>query len=87
MSSGFTRKKSTTKSAHGRLSKLISILMVFCMALTLVPYQALPVFAAAGDIPENSKERSDNGDGTYKLELSVTGDADNKVESASNVNV
>ncbi len=41
----------------------------------------------AGDTPAHSKTAESNGDGTYKLELSVTGDADTEVETAENVNV
>ena len=43
--------------------------------------------ADAGDEPAHSKTLTDNGDGTFKLELSVTGDADTEVETAANVNV
>ena len=43
--------------------------------------------ADAGDVPAHGKTIHDNGDGTYKLELSVTGDADTEVETAANVNV
>ncbi len=46
-----------------------------------------PGLRAAGQEPAHSKTASDNGDGTYKLELSVTGDADTEVETAANVNV
>ena len=46
-----------------------------------------PVLRAAGDTPEHLKEIEDNGDGTYTLDLSVTGEADTTVEEAGNVNV
>ncbi len=42
---------------------------------------------AADDGPDHGKYLTDNGDGTYTLELTVTGDADTEVETAANVNV
>ena len=42
---------------------------------------------AAGDTPAHSKTLSDNHDGTHKLSLTVTGDADTDSNTASNANV
>ncbi|MBR2599702.1 MAG: Cna B-type domain-containing protein [Erysipelotrichaceae bacterium] len=44
-------------------------------------------FAAACDEPAHSKTSTPNGDGTQKIELTVTGDADDDVSEAGNVNV
>ena len=43
--------------------------------------------AAAGDTPKHSKTLADNGDGTYTLTLSVTGDSETHMETEANVNV
>ena len=61
--------------------------------ITLIAVVALLVggitFASAdaGDVPEHGKTLTDNEDGTFQLELSVTGDADTEVQTAANVNV
>ncbi len=57
------------------LSLLLALLML--VGLTM-PTQILSprVKAAAGQVPAHGKYATDNGDGTTKLELSVTGDAD-----------
>ena len=63
----------------------------FCMFLLifLLAFGTLSgsVFAAAGDTPAHSKSLDDNDDGSYKLELTVTGDADDDVEVQGSVNV
>ena len=41
----------------------------------------------AGQTPAHSKTKLEKTDGTTQLELTVTGDADTKVETAANVNV
>lgn len=64
-------------------------------ALLLVLFAAVALFiggvntasAAAGDAPAHSKTIEDNGDGTYKIELTVTGDSDDQTEFDSHVNV
>ena len=38
-------------------------------------------------VPSHSKDLIDNGDGTYTLELSVTGDADDETQEAGGVNI
>ena len=55
------------------------------MAKKAVPGTA--ILRGAGDIPQHSKTATSNDDGTYKLELSVTGDADDNVQEAGGVNV
>ncbi|MBQ9825990.1 MAG: Cna B-type domain-containing protein [Firmicutes bacterium] len=57
--------------------RLLAIVLTLVMVLSLIPQVS---YAAAGDPPANSKTLTDNGDGTYKLELSVTGDADYESE-------
>ncbi|MBR2552558.1 MAG: Cna B-type domain-containing protein [Erysipelotrichaceae bacterium] len=74
-----------------RISKyLLTLIFVLSMlvsnTLGLSP-GANVVKAAAGDPPRHSKSSEDNGDGTHKIKLSVTGDADENVEEAGNVNV
>ena len=44
-------------------------------------------YFSAGDVPEHEKNIEDNGNGTYKLSLTVKGDADTDVHTAANVNV
>lgn len=64
-------------------------------ALLLVLFAAVALFiggvtvasAAAGDAPAHSKTIEDNGDGTYKLELSVTGDSETEEQSDTHINV
>ncbi len=65
--------------------KVFSWLMVLCMVLTMFT----PQFASAeaGQVPAHSKTIHDNGDGTYNLELSVTGDADDETQEAGKVNI
>ena len=62
--------------------------MAFVLTLILV-FSLVPgvVFADVGDVPEHSKLAKENGDGTYKIELTVTGDADDDTQEAGNVNV
>ncbi|MCR5009871.1 MAG: VWA domain-containing protein, partial [Clostridia bacterium] len=57
--------------------RLLAIVLTLVMVLSLVPQTS---YAAAGNPPANRKTLDDNGDGTYKLELSVTGDADYESE-------
>ena len=63
--------------------KILSLLLAVLMLLGLtVPSGILaqPAKAKAGDTPGHSKTATPNGDGTTKLELSVTGDADYDAE-------
>ena len=67
--------------------RFLSLLMVLCMVMTMGMFRAQTASADTGDTPAHSKTATDNEDGTYKLELSVTGDAKTEVETAANVNV
>ena len=73
----FTKLKSFLK---GPAKKGLNIFLSFALLVTML----LPAFpaklasAAAGDTPAHAKLLQDNGDGTYKLALSVTGDAEKK---------
>ena len=86
-----TAKKDWRKTYRG---KAFSWLMVLCMVLTMfIPQFAAVSYADAGDEPDHEKTIAPNltedgkEDGTYKLELSVTGDADNTTQEAGGVNV
>ena len=69
------RKFSTKRTA-------VSLLLVVLMLFTLLPNG---IFAATEDdgTPIHEKVRIDNGDGTYTLQLSVTGDAEKAVTKAN----
>ena len=82
-----SKRNRTSRNGYGRISKIISVFMALSMMLTLIPSNAIPVYAAQGDTPEHSKTSADNGDGTYKLSLSVTGDAETETATAASVNV
>ena len=58
-----------------------------CLSIISVPALGSRVKAAVGEEPAHTKSITPHGDGTYQLELTVTGDADTKVESAGNVNI
>ena len=64
--------------------KWLALLLTLVMVFSLVPQTA---FADEGDVPESNKLRTSNGNGTYKLELSVTGDAETETQEVGNVNV
>ena len=70
-----------------KMRAIFSWLMVLCMVMTMGMFTAQTASADTGDTPAHSKTATDNEDGTYKLELSVTGDAKTEVETAANVNV
>ena len=57
---------------------LIALLMCFSM-LQIPSIGISKVNAATGDTPQHAKNLIDNGDGTYKLALSITGEAEKKV--------
>ena len=57
--------------------KILCLAIALVMILTLIPrLPASVAYADAGQVPAHSKTREANGDGTYKLSLDVTGDAD-----------
>ncbi len=64
--------------------KLLAIVLTVVMVLSLVPQIA---FADAGDTPKHSKNVSKNEDGTYKIELTVTGDADTETQETGKANI
>ena len=68
--------------------KMLCLIVAFVMVITLVPRMpASLAYAAAGDVPDHSKTLDNNEDGTFKLELSVTGDADNETQEAGDVDL
>ncbi len=66
---------------------LLTLLLALAMIITFMPLTMMTSYAKAGDTPAHKKDITDNNNGTYTLELSVTGDADTNVKPASNVNV
>ena len=64
--------------------KLLAIVLTVVMVLSLLPQIA---FAEAGEAPAHSKNVSLNEDGTYKIELTVTGDADTETQETGKANV
>ncbi|MBR6444092.1 MAG: Cna B-type domain-containing protein [Firmicutes bacterium] len=75
--------------ATKRIVKLAVCLVFSAMLVfTLIPgLSHSTAYAKEGDVPAHEKTRTDNGDGTYKIELTVTGDADDVLENESHVNV
>ena len=67
--------------------KAIGLVMAFVLAFAGLCAMPLTANAATGQTPAHGKTAHDNGDGTYKLELSVTGDADDETQEAGKVNV
>ena len=67
----------------------VTLLLALAMIITFMPMTMMTSYAELNEdgSPLHSKTRSDNGDGTYKLELSVTGDADNKLSNDTHINV
>ncbi|MBQ6395078.1 MAG: hypothetical protein IJH87_01850, partial [Atopobiaceae bacterium] len=70
-----------------RSTRIWTWVVVLLAAIALVFMPQVAAYADAGDPPAHSKSRSDNGDGTYKIELTVTGDSDAESTSDSHVNV
>ncbi len=69
------------------IKRTLTLLLCAAMIITYTPLSMITAYADAGDVPAHSKDITDNGDGTYTLELSVTGDADNETQEAGKVNV
>ena len=67
-----------------RIGRMVLCLIIsFVMVMTLIPRTSYNfAYADAGDVPEHHKTREPNGDGTYKLSLDVTGDADTETPTA-----
>ncbi|MBR0179443.1 MAG: hypothetical protein IJQ03_03295, partial [Firmicutes bacterium] len=62
------------KNKKFKLLGCLLLALVLCLAFTAT------ALAKAGDPPANSKSVEDNEDGTYQIELSVTGEADYESE-------
>ena len=78
----------TNASTNTNARRILSFIIVLAVMLSMVSLPGLmKVWAAEGDTPAHSKTIEENGDGTYKLELSVTGDADNEDLSAAGANI
>jgi len=77
--------------------RVVAAILAVLLAITFLPFSNFNLVtakAAAGDVPDHSKTRTANndpdgdgyGDGTYKLELSVTGEADTtQVKAKANI--
>ena len=86
---------------HMKTSKLrwvrqtIVFFVIAAMAIALFPFAGLKTVTKAADgdetpqvfVPAHDKTIKDNGDGTYELELSVTGSAETKELPKAKVNV
>ena len=72
--------KENFKKQKSRLGPILVFVLSFMMAWTMIPgfFLANAAYAAAGDTPAHAKLLADNHDGTYKLALSVTGEAERK---------
>ncbi|MBR5995536.1 MAG: Cna B-type domain-containing protein, partial [Eubacteriaceae bacterium] len=79
-----TTRNSTRKKRMAFIGKL---LVTVCLIVAFAFANFSTVNADAGDVPAHSKTATSNDDGTFKLELSVTGDAETNVQTASNVNI
>ena len=64
--------------------KSMAWLLALMMVITFMPTMA---FAEAGQPPAHSKIAHDNGDGTIKLELSVTGESETTDQAVGSANV
>ena len=74
------------KLAKAMAGVLAAVLFVGLFAV-LSDFGSVTALADAGDPPVTSKTLDYNGDGTYTLELSVTGDADNQTQEAGAVDI
>ena len=71
----------------GKRSKILALGIALIAVVALAFGVSSSAFADAGDPPAHTKSLSDNGDGTYKIELTVTGDAETEKLSDTHVNV
>ena len=62
--------------------RALALLLSLAMIITYMPLSMMTVYAEAGQVPDHNKTRVPNGDGTYKLSLDVTGDADTETTDA-----
>ena len=74
----------------GQITKKVIKTVFVCLVTLMMLLSCLQlsgitaVNAAAGDIPDHSKTLTDNKDGTYTIELTVTGDADTETTTTVN---
>ena len=54
----------------------LTLLLSLAMIITYMPMSTITAYAKAGDVPQHEKTISSNDDGTYKLSLSVKGEAE-----------
>ena len=57
----------------------LTLLLSLAMIVAYMPMSTITAYAKAGDVPQHEKTISSNADGTYKLSLSVKGEAEKKV--------
>ena len=57
----------------------LTLLLSLAMIVAYMPMSTITAYAKAGDVPQHEKAISSNDDGTYKLSLSVKGEAEKKV--------
>ena len=69
------------------MAGILAVILFVGVFTALTNYGSVTSRAEAGDVPGHGKSIEDNGDGTYTLELSVTGDADNETQESGAVNV
>ena len=71
----------------GIISSLIMIFITTILAFDFMGVKSLVAsklgFLASGDVPAHTKSLTENGDGTYKLSLDVTGDAEKKQQKVN----
>ena len=73
-----------------QIKRIVAVILALLVAITFLPFSGFNLTtakAAEGDPPAHSKTATPNEDGTYKLELTVTGDADPVANEAGEVNI
>ena len=84
-------KQAKRKGIKGALGVLFALVMILSTVLSplmgVFGAAGATALAAVGQTPAHGKFITINDDGTYTIELNVTGDADTEVETAANVNV
>ena len=67
----------------GRKRRLFGALIAFVLAVAGLAVMPFTAFGAAGDPPDYKKNLIDNGDGSYTISLSVTGDSEKQVQKVN----
>ncbi|MBO4410980.1 MAG: hypothetical protein J5794_02175, partial [Lachnospiraceae bacterium] len=82
------------RSTHSAAKRLLGLFLALIMVVGLLPATVSAATDATGaaatdatGAPVHSKIVNDNSDGTYTIELSVTGDADLPTQTQNTVNV